>query len=238
MKIHFITYGNDKFKNSRNRIVQEAINFGFDSCKAYSPDDLDLEFKTKFSDILKQPRIAGYGIWRPYIIKKSLETIENGDYLLYLDAGCTINPAGKQRFIEYLNMLNGENQILSIQMAHVEQHYTTKEIFTYFNCLDNEAITKSGQYLDGIILIKKGAHSEKLIDIWLKVVYDNPLLFTDCYNNIQESFFVDNRHEQSVFSVLRKIYGSAIVPTDETFVLPWGSPESCVYPFWATRIHG
>ena len=69
--IHLITYGDDNFKNSKKRLEKEAINTGwFDSITVYGPEILDDDFKEKFKHILNQPRIAGYGIWRPYIIKK------------------------------------------------------------------------------------------------------------------------------------------------------------------------
>jgi hypothetical protein len=92
-QIHLITYGNDKFRNAKQRINNEAINSRwFDTIEVYSPDILDDSFKMKFNDILKQPRIAGYGVWRPYIIKKKLDEINDNDILIYLDAGCSIKP--------------------------------------------------------------------------------------------------------------------------------------------------
>lgn len=237
--VFFITYGDDKFFHSKQRILKEAQNFGFKMCTVYSPNDLDQEFVSRFAEILKQPRIGGYGIWRPYIIKKALANLKDGDYLAYIDAGCTINSYGMARFQEYLQLLaNSEYGIISFQMPHAEKKYTTKEIFNYFQC-SNE-IKNSGQYLDGILIMKKCAHLEEIIDIWLKAVYEHPTMFTDIYNNSQADYFIDNRHEQSVFSVLRKKYGSVIIPQDETFdtVVPWGSPQSFKYPIWATRIRG
>ena len=71
--IHFITYGNHKFKNGKKRLCNEANSSGwFNTITAYGPKDLDDEFTKKFKNILSQSRIGGYGIWRPYIIKKNL----------------------------------------------------------------------------------------------------------------------------------------------------------------------
>ena len=65
---------------------------------------------------------------------------------------------------------------------------------------------------------------------------NNKLLFTDYYNNNQYTFFIDNRHEQSVFSIIRKIHGSILLK-DETWFgnNSFGNQESLKYPFWATR---
>lgn len=66
-------------------------------------------------------------------------------------------------------------------------------------------------------------------------MYTNPLLFTDYYNNNQQSYFKDNRHDQSVFSIIRKKYNSIIL-NDETCFVSYGNEESLKYPFWATRL--
>lgn len=223
---------------SKKRICKEAENFGsFDYIKAYGPEDLDQEFSNHFKHILSQPKIGGYGIWRPYIIKKELDRIVEGDYLIYLDAGCTLVPSGKPKLSEYIEMLkNSDKGIISFQMPHLEKWYTTNEIFDHFHASDE--IKNSGQYLDGILIMKKCEHLVDLIDAWLKSVYDNVDMFTDCYNNTQPDYFIDHRHEQSVFSVLRKIKGSIVINKDETWFNPFGTPESLKFPIWATRIRG
>ena len=235
--IHFITYGNHKFKNGKKRLCNEANSSGwFNTITAYGPKDLDDEFTKKFKNILSQSRIGGYGIWRPYIIKKKLNEINDGDILIYLDAGCTINKKGKKRFDEYIEMLNNtEEGIISFQMPHKEKIWTTKEIFNYFKININSDIANSGQILDGILIMKKNKHLIKLNELWLKAVYDNSLLFTDFYNKKnQKPYFKDNRHEQSVFSVIRKM-NNPILLKDETWFMPFGNEKSLMYPFWATR---
>ena len=100
-KIHFITYADEKFKYSKERIDKEAIHFGhFDTVTIYGPEDLDNNFKAQFREILKLPRGGGYWIWRPYILEKKFNEINDNDILIFLDAGCTINIAGKNKFYE------------------------------------------------------------------------------------------------------------------------------------------
>lgn len=235
-KIHLISYGNDKFKNSKQRIYNEAINSKwFDSVNVYGPEILDASFKSKFEHVLKQPRGGGYWIWKSYIIKKKLDEINDNDILIYIDAGCTINTKGKQRFDEYINMLNSSDEgIISFQMPHIEKHYTTKEVFDYFNVGLDSKIANSGQIIGGIRIMKKNNKLINKIALESKTLYDNPLLFTDNYNNKQAKFFIDHRHEQSIMSVIRKM-GNPILLKDETWFNPFGNEESLKYPFWATR---
>lgn len=237
--IHLITYGNHKFSRARERVKREALTTKwFKSVTTYSPDDLDISFSTQFKHILQQSRIAGYGIWRPYIIEKKLHEISDNDILIYIDAGCTINIKGKPRLDEYIQMLNTHHTCLpfiSFQMGFPEKHWTTKEIFDYFHVSLEDPIANSGQYLDGILIMKKTPKLLQCIEQWKQVIYDNPLLFTDHYNKKQNSYFRDNRHEQSIISVLRKKYNTIVIQ-DETYFKPhWNSEKALSVPFWATR---
>lgn len=237
-KTYFITYGNEKFKQSKKRIVSEAKIFGkFDYINSYGPEHLDANFTKKFKHILDQPRIGGYGIWRPYIIKKELEKLSKGDYLIYLDSGCSINIKGLKRYKEYLEMLdNSDKGIISFQMTHKEKQFTTKEIFNHFDIDMKSDISMSGQMLDGILIMKKNKNLIKIIDIWYDTIYKNVLLFTDYYNKQNQiPDFIDNRHEQSILSIIMKKYGSIILK-DETYFKQFGNDRSLLYPFWATRL--
>ena len=237
--IHLITYGNNNYNNSKKRLYNEALSSGwFDTITLYGDEDLDNTFKIQFKEILQQQRGGGYWIWKPYIIKKHLDKLQDDDILIYLDAGCSINKYGKQRFNEYINMVrNNDVGIISFQMDHIEKNWTTREIFQYFNIEEEDAkIKNSGQIMATIQIIKKNPNSIKLINLWNKVLYTNPLLFTDYYNNQnQQYYFKDNRHDQSVFSIIRKKYNSIILK-DETFFEPFGNIISLNYPFWATRL--
>ena len=71
--------------------------------------------------------------------------------------------------------------------------------------------------------------------IFNKVINEQPYLCTDKYNNHQASYFKDNRHEQSITSILRKKIGSVVIDGDESWMVPFGKGASLKYPFWATR---
>jgi hypothetical protein len=244
---HLITYGDDKFKEGKKRIFNQANNTGwFDNVTLYCPNDLDLEFKNKFLNILECPKGGGYYIWKPYIINKHLEKMQDNDFLIFLDAGCSINPKGINRFNEYIDMLNKSDEgCISFYMCPdnpdfiMEKRWTIKEIFEYFNIDINSDLVKSRQSYAGVIILEKNAKSINIVNLWLKAVQDNPLLFTDYYNNKNQNLeFKDSRHDQSILSVICKL-NNVIKLDDETFFPPdgnFGGEKSLKYPFWATRI--
>ena len=236
--IHLITYGDERFTQSKARIYNDVISSGwFDSVAIYGPEDLDAEFKERFQNILQLPRGGGYWIWKPYIINKHLSRMNNNDILIYLDSGCTINLQGRNRFNEYIEMLNNSDDgIISFKTNYLEKTWTVKEIFNYFNVSENSDIVNTGQIIGGVKILKKNANSINIINLWLKALYDNPLLFTDYYNNNQCPEYIENRHDQSICSIICKLHKTIVLKDETYFDNGFYNNESFSYPFWATRL--
>tara|TARA_B110000305_G_C19419407_1_gene629977 strand:- start:246 stop:992 length:747 start_codon:yes stop_codon:yes gene_type:complete len=243
MKKHFISYANNIFQKHLDVLVKSCKNSNwFDTCEGFGPNDLDEDFKTKFADILKQSKGGGYWIWKSYIINKKLEQIKDGEYLIYLDAGCSLNTRAKKRFDEYIDMLDNSNLgIISFQTGYKEHIYTKNEIFDHFKLDETSEHYNSGQIIATCIIIKKNEHSVKLINEWYETTHKNSSLFLD-NTGIKNPGYIANRHDQSVFSIIRKIHGSILLG-EETFFSGlnrvyggFGQTESLKYPFWATRI--
>lgn len=246
-KIHFITYANERFALAKERLLEEAKEFGeFATIKGYGPEDLPQNFCEKYKEILKQPRGGGYWIWRPLIIYNALKNLNENDYLIYLDAGCKLNIHGKKRFHEYIDLLDKSDYgIMSFQMSgntgpgglEIEKKWTIKEIFEHLNVDMNSDIANSGQYLGGVLVMKKNEHLDNYMKVFVSTILTKPLLCTDVYNNNNNQIreFRENRHEQSITSILRKKMGSVVIDGDESWMCPFGQGESLKYPFWATR---
>ena len=229
--IHFITYGDKVFEDARKRIVEEAQNVRwFDTITAYTPDSLGKSFKHEYSEVLSQKRGGGYWIWKFDIIRQKLDEIPFGDIVVYIDSGCTINPKGEKRFQEYVQMLNNTDKcIISFELTHLEKTYTTKQLLQYFNLCDDI----SYQYMATVLLMKKSLHVLDIFNTCFDVIKTDWRLITDYYNkNDQMKDFKDNRHDQSILSLVRKNKGSIVLP-DETYNSNFNKQNN--YPFWATR---
>jgi len=75
--LSFVSYGNEKFIQSRERIRKEAEQMGCfnGQIKVYTPEDLSEEFKTAVGDVLNEVRGGGYMTWKPYIIASILRRL-------------------------------------------------------------------------------------------------------------------------------------------------------------------
>lgn len=83
-----VNYSDWKYKKAQKFNSITAIEKGkVDKVISYSPKDIDMEFRKKNASILSQDRGNGFWLWKPYIIKKTLDSLHENDYLIYLDSG-------------------------------------------------------------------------------------------------------------------------------------------------------
>jgi hypothetical protein len=238
--IHFFSYGNDSYRNSKQRIQQEAYNMGFDKVYIYGPENLPQEFLDKTKPHIFHPRGAGYWLWKSYFLKQIMDSAEDNDIIIYADAGCHLNVYGKPRLEEYLKIINEhESGFLGLQMNPEnlsEQFYTNEMVFEYFNIGPDDPIRKMGQYVGGILFIRKCDISKRIIDDYYSLAITRPDLFSDVHNDYKRtSIFRDHRHDQSILGLLRKKYNAVTIP-DET----WDEDfrNKLHVPILATRIRG
>jgi hypothetical protein len=219
--IYFFSYGDDNYKQSKNRIYQEALRMGFDDIKVYGPENLPRDFVEKTTPHILQPRGAGYWIWKSYFLKQTFDKMQIGDICIYADAGCHLNPFGKERLSEYFEMINkDESGVLSLELVgFLEKMYTNEMVFEYFGISEDDEFRNTSQLVGGILFFRKCENSIKIIDEYHKIACERPDLFSDVYNNYKrKSEFRDHRHDQSILGIIRKKNKSVIIP-DESYAL-------------------
>ena len=214
----FLNYGDQKFISSRKRISLEAQNLNYFDKIITETEDIknDLEIidclkNPNFKKVFTAKRGGGYWIWKPYIIYKNLQLLNDNDILVYSDSGSTIpnNKYTIDKLNEYINIVkNSDKGILAFRNPHIESKWTKGDVFEYFNCLGNEDIYNTRQFTANRIIIKKNVHSMALFKIWWETAKNNSHFFDDS-TSITKNFnnFTENRHDQSVFSLICKTNG-------------------------------
>lgn len=198
-----ITYGNEKFEKAKKYNKYTAFKYGkVDNFIEFSDKDIDEEFFNSNKEILEQKRGNGYWLWKPYFIRKALEVINYGDYLIYSDSGCSyINN------VKYLIECMEKNKVDIMPFSlgkHIESEYTKMDIFIELEC-NEKYITDTPQCLGGIVILKKTKDIVKFVENWLKYAQSKKMLITDKKsNNKNKDNFIENRHDQSIYSVLCK----------------------------------
>ncbi|RDU70706.1 hypothetical protein CQA66_07660 [Helicobacter aurati] len=127
--------------------------------------------------------------------------------MIYADIGCEFIPKNVPYLLQQLECLHN-NDIVGFHSESTKEKYWTKaDVFLHFGVLDNPKFTESPQIKGGVIFMKKSNKTLRIIDEWLQIFYNHFHLVTDSPSrtaNYPE--FQENRHDQSIFSLLMKIH--------------------------------
>ena len=223
MKIFFITFAtknqehillhHSTIYNAGCRLKKQAIDIGlFDECILYTEDFLKInkEFWNKHKSFIeKNKKGYGYYIWKPYVIKKTMEKMSDGDILLYLDAGCEIDstqPNELKKLIEKVKI----HKILGQYTGLPEGRWTKKDLFINLGLYNTECF-HSPQCQGGTNFFLICDETRKLVDEWYETGCDYKNIdnskSTSTIPDISSSItFSQHRHDQSIFSLLTKKY--------------------------------
>lgn len=215
MKI-FITFGagGQNYIDAGKRLVQQAKTTGyFDKTIFYGEEYLknDKDFWSKHSDfILNNKKGYGYWIWKPYIIKKTMENMKEGDILLYLDGGCEIGEGngryGKNHtsnMLDYFEYVKNDKIIGTYTC--VEKNWNKMDLLIHLDMQNDDSINKS-QHQAGALMLYVCEKTEWLVNLWYNTGCNYHLIDDSPSINPNLSCFKEHRHDQSIFSLLTKKY--------------------------------
>jgi hypothetical protein len=209
----FITFGagGKKYIDAGNRILNQAKKTElFDECKLFTDIDLkiDTHFWKKHSDfILKNKRGYGYWVWKSYLIKKTLEEMNDGDILLYLDAGLEIDFRKKELLNEKFKIVK-KDYIMGTKVLNrfgPEKKWCKMDLILHLNMLDNKYLNTQ-QRQGGAIMFLVCENTRNLVNEWYDIVCHYDLLNDSPSNKKNLNCFKEHRHDQSIFSLLTKKY--------------------------------
>ena len=142
MVVQFITFGGgaEKYVEAGQRLVKQAEAIGlFDQCRLFVAEDLqtDKEFWAQHGAFIEQnKRGYGYWIWKPYLIKKMMAQMNDGDKLIYLDAGCEIDIRKKESFLKHLSYV--EEDYLIASQTCIEHEFCKIDLILKLEMLDRK----------------------------------------------------------------------------------------------------
>lgn len=236
MKHIFITYGDTGYEAAKAKIVKEANDTGeFDEIYSYGRENLSEELLA--SNVIKIKRGGGLWSWKPDIILSTMEKAQDGDIVVYCDAGCTVYPSKEWKC--YWQKLENHD-ILAQRIFQRTEHWTRKELLDQF-ASNGKNWPKCFQY-QATPMFKVSDFSKQFVREWRDLMIDNPKLAMDVTEEerpMQHASLIENRHDQAVFSSL--VYKYLSNPeTKEKIYTQWEHIEDldpfCKQAIRATRL--
>ena len=220
-----VTYSTASYESARKYNVKMAYKKGkADKVFEYCEKDLSESFRKKNEKILSCGRGAGFWVWKPYSVKKALEELQEGDYLFYCDSGVFVT----KKLAPLIAFMEQEKQeCLFFDLESVEKIWTKRDIFIDLGC-DEEKYTESRQRCATYFLIKKTERTEQFIEQWLEYAQKYELISDEdniLYHMPNYEGFRDNRHDQSILSLLSKKWGYKSYQDISQYRYPRGMKE-------------
>lgn len=223
-QVRFVTFASSNAMRALRRIRRQAVAFGFlpSYINAFTERDLDPSFLSKMGwRMRKGVRGYGYWCWKPQVVLQVLNQIPEGCVVLYADAGCHLNPQGRIRFCEYLDLMEKTDMLVfqsripsAGPRTELEYHYLPEgqwckgDLLDFFGVRENGNVVRTGQIGSGIFLIRKTARTMEFFRRFAAVFLDHYELADDSPSGTPNlPGFRENRHDQSIFSVMCKLAG-------------------------------
>lgn len=198
---YLINYADEKFQEAQKLNTNSAKRFcNFDKIIEYGPDDIDKHFFEKNKDILTLKRGNGLWLWKPYIIKKTLDKINYGDIVFYCDSGACFF----RKCDVVFNILQNQDIWVTV-LPLIERQWTKKTTFEIMQ-LDIKKYGKMNQVSGTFIALKKSDFSIRFVDEWLSYCENYECISPSENRSYELREFIEHREDQSILSLLVKKY--------------------------------
>lgn len=200
---YFIVYDDGTHILHIDRLVASVRRYGpqFQIIRV-NPFYIDAEFREQYLHILNQPRGGGYWLWKPYIINKYLNTLNENDLLFYLDSKYYFTENLCNLYANYMetnDIMVWENK--PNEETNQMKKYCKRDVVLKYG-MENQVYGKGiNEIWAGCVLLKKTAKTVQLMRSWLdKCCVGTDI--TDSPSTVPNTDdFIDHRHDQSLFSI-------------------------------------
>jgi hypothetical protein len=201
--VHAISFGSD----AKYQALSQTI---LDEFKTHHPN-LDINLRVYGLKDLPQwvhdlpPALRGYKwmTWKPVIALAEMEHMDDGDILYYTDGRSRID--GEMSWL--MSFINTDADICPVQLPDdmSEQIWTRADMMAKFGISVNSDHAKTSQYLTTTYATRKSKASLKFLQDWQNFMRYNYEMCTIGPSAVPNAHnYVENRYDQSVFSLLVK----------------------------------
>lgn len=203
--IVFTTFTSTGYEAARDRITSEVKACGrFDSIFTY--DETQLTPELLASPTFQIKKGLGHYSWKPDIIWQTLNKVNDGDIVVYLDAGCTVFDSKEwEKYFSYLNNYD----ILAFRLHQRNYKWTRKSVFDHFALIINCNWKDSFQFGANALIVKKTKDGLAFVNEWRGYMINRLDLCGDVPEGEmlkEDSRLIENRYDQTILTALSYKY--------------------------------
>lgn len=194
--------------------VTTVYNLGFE-------DIVDTPLYFAHKELLDNARGAGYWLWKPYIILKTmLETKLKYDVYIYLDSDIQITGS-----VVPFAMLTKEQAVVAIRTTYQQARFCKRDCSVAFQVEDN-AYTQWYQIQAGTVAYANTPEAVMFLTDWMVTCCNHHFINDEPSVISNFPFFLDNRHDQALFTLVYRKYGFKVYPpVTQSFCDLWPLPS-------------
>jgi hypothetical protein len=212
MKKYFLVYDDEKhdYEKLRKNLLESVKKFSNFETILFKRSNIDKEFIEKNKHIFQIPVGDGSWLWKPYIIHKTLEKVEYGDLVFYMDASYFFVEDFRRLYEDLIktrdvlvwkNKPNENiNSFWHLCHSHVIEKYGMKDrLFQKNDCCEPWA---------GAILFKKTEFAVSFVKEWLEMcqikedLWGDEEGFAKQKRPYSENYRIQHRNDQSLLGIL------------------------------------
>ncbi len=218
-KCIFVSFASTNMKDSLDRIGRQAHSMGvFDDVYLYTEEDLPEYGKTRCKEIIEKTGTKkgyAYWCWKSIIINDLLAKMQEGEVLIYSDAGTHLNNNGVGKLKEYIDMaIQNDIWVVELEDIHPIKKWCKKDTIDYFveHIVQEDSLSEFMNLLNepqleaGTIILIKNEYTVNLMKQWEYLMSEENLHLFDDSPSVASNYpeFKEHRHDQSVLSLLLK----------------------------------
>ena len=200
MKV-FTTFTSTGYETARDRITSEVSACGcFDTIITY--DETQLTPELLASPTFQIKKGLGHYSWKPDIIWQTLNKVNEGDIVVYLDAGCTVYTSKEwDKYFGYLEQYD----ILAFRLHQRNYNWTRKSAIEHFSPIISSNWVDGFQFGANALFVKKSIAGLAFVTEWRDYMINRLDLCGDVPEkemDKEDPRLIENRYDQTILTAL------------------------------------
>jgi hypothetical protein len=201
--IHLTTFHNAIMGRAAELCISSAAANGVDSHSRYTPANIlhcanMHEYTAQMERMFEQERGCGYWSWKPLIIKTDMDLLDDGDILVYADAGVEFIASAK-RIVALMRQ-----DIFLFGNNYLHAHWCKRDIVDEVWTPMANWWSFDKQVQASVIFIRVSDYAKQVVAEWLYwCLFEGGRLLDDSPSRApNHPEFQENRHDQAILTTI------------------------------------